>query len=179
MLYRRELEGGNPMIKICNNCGKEFKTSDRTQKYCSISCRGKSCAGNKNPGWSGGRKKKKCVTCGKDFLFYPSTDPRGTKRFCSMACYIKNGESNPKWKGGHCDRKDGRRYIYCPSHPGAINGKYVLEYRLVVESKIGRVLSPDEVVHHIDGDPTNNSIENLEVLTSSEHRKLHHKERNN
>ena len=52
-------------------------------------------------------------------------------------------------------------------------GTHVLEYRLLVEKKIGRYLTNDEIVHHINGDQTDNRLENLEVMTLSEHAKIH------
>lgn len=42
-----------------------------------------------------------------------------------------------------------------------------------MEQYIGRKLLPNEVVHHIDKDKTNNDISNLLLLTQSEHSKLH------
>jgi hypothetical protein len=42
-----------------------------------------------------------------------------------------------------------------------------------MEEHIGRYLKPGEVVHHIDGDKTNNDISNLMLLTNSDHMKLH------
>lgn len=36
-----------------------------------------------------------------------------------------------------------------------------------------RFLRPDQVVHHIDGDPQNNRRENLQVMTPEEHHRLH------
>jgi hypothetical protein len=38
---------------------------------------------------------------------------------------------------------------------------------------LGRKLSPNEVVHHKNEDYTDDRIENLEVMTRSEHMKLH------
>ena len=73
----------------------------------------------------------------------------------------------------------GGGYMYCntePIHPKAnSNGLYPL-HRVVAENKIGRPLQKNEHVHHIDENKYNNSPENLEVLTDSQHAKLHIKE---
>lgn len=54
-------------------------------------------------------------------------------------------------------------------------GKRILidEHRYVMEQFLQRKLTKNEVVHHIDEDKTNNDIENLQVLTRSEHSRLH------
>ena len=43
----------------------------------------------------------------------------------------------------------------------------------IAEEKYGRPREPDEVVHHIDLDPTNNHPQNLCLTTKSLHIKLH------
>lgn len=53
------------------------------------------------------------------------------------------------------------------------NGTTRDEHRLVVEESIGRRLDKREVVHHINGDKTDNHIENLEIMSISEHAKFH------
>ena len=55
-----------------------------------------------------------------------------------------------------------------------IDGKTCGEHRLVVEKFIGRKLLPDEIVHHKDNDGRNNDISNLEIMSRSEHAKLHY-----
>ena len=52
-------------------------------------------------------------------------------------------------------------------------------HRAVAEKSIGRKLVPGEIVHHIDGDKHNNAPENLQVMTQSEHVKLHFSKRIN
>jgi len=75
--------------------------------------------------------------------------------------------------------REGRYYIYSPNHPhpNAL-GKYVLRYRLVVDKNLGRFLHPSEQVHHINGNPTDDRIENLQVMSRSEHARLHCELRN-
>jgi hypothetical protein len=50
------------------------------------------------------------------------------------------------------------------------------QHVVVAEAALGRPLSPQEVVHHKDRNRSNNSVENLMVMTRSEHMRLHRKE---
>jgi len=68
----------------------------------------------------------------------------------------------------------GRKLIYNPEHHRS-NQKYVFNYNLVIEKKLGRKLKRNEIVHHIDGDHTNDSPDNLAAMTLREHGKIHHK----
>jgi len=80
------------------------------------------------------------------------------------------GEKNPNWgtgkfgpgiKTGRCG-KDGKPYLL---QRISIN-KYVAQHRLVMEKKLNRKLKRSEVVHHMNGDRTNNSISNLKLFKS-------------
>ena len=50
---------------------------------------------------------------------------------------------------------------------------YESEHRIVMMESLGRPLTTDEHVHHVDHDPTNNAIENLRLVTPSEHAATH------
>jgi len=58
-------------------------------------------------------------------------------------------------------------------HPLANSDGTVYYHRHLASLKIGRWLKSNEVVHHIDGNKKNNSMENLVVLTFTEHGKRH------
>lgn len=47
------------------------------------------------------------------------------------------------------------------------------EHRKIMRMKLGRELTSDEVVHHVDGNPFNNKPNNLMVMSRSEHTRLH------
>jgi hypothetical protein len=51
--------------------------------------------------------------------------------------------------------------------------QYKLEHRLIVEASIGRLLTADEQVHHINGDKLDNRLENLLIVGPSEHQTYH------
>lgn len=57
-----------------------------------------------------------------------------------------------------------------------VNGKTELEHRVIMESMLGRKLLPDEVVHHKNELKYDNRPENLQLISNSEHTKLHHKD---
>lgn len=56
--------------------------------------------------------------------------------------------------------------------------KFRSEHRVTAENILGRKLLKNEVVHHIDGNKTNNSPNNLTVMTRAAHTTLHRRARN-
>lgn len=60
-----------------------------------------------------------------------------------------------------------------PGHHLAYSSGYVPEHRLVWEQANGKRLDKNQVVHHIDGNPSNNDPANLIALTNKEHAILH------
>ena len=86
------------------------------------------------------------------------------------------GINHPRWKGGKWKKQSGYIALWKPKHPYANPYGYVYEHRLVVEEKIGRYLKPIERTHHLDGDKTNNRLENLVLCDSQSSHSLLHQE---
>ena len=95
--------------------------------------------------------------------------------FCSHFCYAKNRKKRGAYKSRIIINK--YLYIYHPNHPYCIGTKklYVAEHRLLMEIKVGRYLTKNEVVHHINEDTMDNRIENLQLMTASKHNSQHAK----
>lgn len=65
-------------------------------------------------------------------------------------------------------------------HPHANKRGYVPLHRLLIENELGRYLTPrKELVHHIDGDRSNNDLQNLKLTTPQEHYIEEHFEKRN
>ena len=88
------------------------------------------------------------------------------------------GKNAPNWKTGYEKHVGGYLWVYCPEHPNNHRNKIAV-HRLVMEKHIKRYLTSVEVVHHKNGNKTDNRIENLELHTMSSHMKLHNKQRKN
>ena len=56
--------------------------------------------------------------------------------------------------------------VYSPRHPRAVQAGYVPEQILVAERQLGRALTIDEDVRHINGDTQDNRPINLEIIST-------------
>lgn len=89
----------------------------------------------------------------------------------------QQGKNHPQWNGGRT-KTHGYVYIWKPSHPKADKNNRVAEHRLVMEKKLGRLLTDSEVVHHINGIKDDNRIKNLKLFSSAgEHNSYHNSTR--
>lgn len=73
------------------------------------------------------------------------------------------GEETNNWKGGNS----------YTNHAGYEVNYKGYKHRQIAEECLGKKLHTKDVVHHLDGDKTHNSPENLIVLSPSSHSKLH------
>lgn len=67
---------------------------------------------------------------------------------------------------GHV-HQNGYRWVQRREHPSAYHNGYVPEHRLKMEEALGRFLSKDESVHHLNGIRSDNRLSNLELWTKS------------
>lgn len=77
------------------------------------------------------------------------------------------GSRVKSWKGGRTKSGSGYWQVRIqrddPLSSMAARNGYVLEHRLVMARHLGRALSRDESVHHVNGDILDNRVENLQV----------------
>jgi hypothetical protein len=135
----------------CSICDKGFKKRYAQQQYCSVAC--KNTAMTKD-------KECLCANCGELFQ-----RPHGKARaYCSIACSAAARSKGMQAGASPLEpRQDGKGlsthgYVYV-----RVDGKKILQHRLVVEQMIGRKLESWERVHHKNGDRTDNRPENLEL----------------
>jgi len=102
-----------------------------------------------------GRSHKAKGYCQKHYAnFKRSGDPLTQKR-------APNGS-------GHICKIHGYKFIF-------IDGEQVAEHRRIMENYLKRKLFQKEIVHHKNGIKTDNRIENLEILSQSDHAKHHYR----
>lgn len=84
------------------------------------------------------------------------------------------GEKHWAWNGGRIKSVQGYINVLAPEHPNCNHAGYVVEHRLVMEEKIGRLLKKHEAVHHINEIKNDNRPENLFLFHSNKDHKHFH-----
>lgn len=199
-----EVEAMDTLVysKGCAICGKEeypIDTKKFPKEFCSWHCYEQWLKWEKQPNCE-------CAYCHRPMYMKPYRISRAAHGVtCSKYCannlkssymsgelnhqYGLKGKLNDSYKGDVIIHQ-GYYYEYCPLHPYASENGRVRQHRLVVENNYQLfnpiyfeekggfiVLKKEYVVHHIDRNKLNNDVNNLQVLTLSEHITLHNKER--
>lgn len=104
---------------------------------------------------------------GKMFIAYRYKPRYGKQNFKrEESCYTRTGDI----------RKNKQGYVLEFLNPGneyykmANKSGYVMQHRLVMAKSMGRVLLNSEIVHHINGNKTDNRVENLNILDKKSHK---------
>lgn len=157
------------IVLLCKFCGKPYRQKASralTSKFCSNACKFES-------QWTRARPvPRPCKECGT--IFKPARH-RGDARFCSKSCVweathgqafnARIARESANLRGDlQRGRGDGKSYR-------KLYGRH--EHRVIAETKIGRALTPKEVVHHVDGDIHNNDPSNLKIMSQGEHMREH------
>lgn len=164
--------------KECLKCGKTFSGKYpawiRFRKFCSQACSGKF----SRPGFGKLEAKKLNPTLGVCRFCKGKIEKRYTesmaayarRRFCSLKCaHSATGPDTCGWKGGRQTIvSQGRRVVVLQ-----VNGRRLLEHRIIAEKAVGRPLQVQEVVHHINGQSDDNRSQNLLVCNRGYHKWLH------
>ena len=162
------------MSRKCLRCKKEFKVVPSVIKrghgnFCSPKCR---LTGKGNP-----RFGKHCSKKTKEKMSNTLKNQFKNGRIV----WNKNkthmqGKNHPLWLGGKYINQSGYIYKHSPNHPYKTKGGYVRIHRLIIEKYLGRYLDPEERIHHINSNKTDNRIRNLLLFKNeSEHQSVAHK----
>lgn len=148
---------------ICKNCKNIFFTRWNAKNDLGMFCNN-GCSKQFNKS-----KIIKCENCGKPHKEINYYIKHNIKHFCSNKCRLKShvGETNPNYKGFKITK---RGYVICKTDKHT-----KIQHREIMENHLGRKLKsfPKEVIHHVNGIKNDNRIENLQIMSNSEHAKFH------
>jgi hypothetical protein len=129
------------------------------------------------------QKSKKCQQCHEIFN-KPVTDSYdyfiNRRKYCTSSCMAaaQKGKSNSPAtqfkKGDNAGSKHrawkGGKYLTAQGYVSAVTGIpgiRELEHRYVMEQHLGRKLTKNEHVHHLNGNRSDNRLSNLSVIYAS------------
>ncbi len=111
----------------------------------------------------------RCGRCGQEHIAHGANIRKDTFTGLCRSC-LHTGPTSTTWRGGRVTKNG---YIYVKVYPGhpffdsmANSLGYVAEHRLVMAEHLGHPLDENDLVHHRNGDKTDNRIENLELYIS-------------
>lgn len=155
----------------CIICNKEFTRYGKqalVAKTCSFKCLGE---------YNSGTLNTKCTQCGKIYHLKESSKKRYKRThgyFCSTGCMAEFrkekylGKENPNFRIQVDRDSNGYKLDYLPKF-----GRIKLHHKVVFEYLEINKIPKNMAVHHRDCNVDNNDIENLVILSHSDHKWLH------
>lgn len=192
------------ITKKCEFCdkNKEYKFKSHVKRFCSYKCKSQVCKRTSNKLFINCSFCKQSFSIQQGQL-NSRINQGDIPKFCSRKCSGLSKRKRRNIKCRFCNKEfetNSIRRVYCSidcSNKGHVkfetlkrkgfwfengykilsigNGKGIKEHRYIMEKYIGRKLLSDEHIHHINGIKTDNRLENLEILSRSDHIKKHRK----
>lgn len=137
------------------------------------------------PAWVRSGRRKYCTKACQTVATAQQRDRRGKAHTpearSKMGKNTPRGENSRRWKGGRFLHK-GYVHVMIETLPPetrslvqqmTTKGKYVLEHRAIATTMLGRPLTTDDVVHHLNGEKADNRPENPVVTPRADHSMEH------
>lgn len=152
---------------ICEKCQKQHNGNFGSGRFCCVSCaRARIQTPEINEkrrlklkGKNLVREKRECVICQTNFETMPSNKKKTCTIDCTNKLISKTATKYPERNGYVSKSKKGK---YRHRH----------EHRIIMEKYLGRELTYNEIVHHKNGIKNDNRLENLELMSRSQHTKI-------
>jgi len=150
----------------CRHCGKLMRPMKGHLYYCSSGCwRADQQRNFRLKSGAVVTRRRQCQWCGDVFAATPKH--QSGKQFCSTQCQNEaiEGEGSPGWKGGRSTSERISLYSGLKYVGGKSSGehRYFLEHRVVASDYIGRLLTENEKIIHLNNDLHDNRHQNLFV----------------
>lgn len=160
------------VTKLCEGCGVPVTRKGRHKKghtFCSRDCylasefHSLATRQSNERRFPDGKVELTCPHCAQAFYLAPSQTVN--RKFCSRVCMKAYAIEQPvrqTARGGYI------KVFVGVGTPGALGSGHILEHRWVMQQQMGRPLLKHENVHHLNGDRTDNRLENLELWSKSQ-----------
>ncbi len=150
---------------ICPTCGNEFQSRKPNRKFCRQTCKRLT---------SDAKARISASQTGNTYCLGRRLSATTKARMSArMMGNIRRKRQVEVWHCGYC-------WVDSPAGHPRINHHHngrIKRCNAVMEAHLGRYLEPGEIIHHRDGDKTNDAIENLEVMFNGDHSGFHSHQR--
>lgn len=162
-------------------CGNLARRAVRVKQWVTMTCKVCQKGFEVTPGWVKGGRRRYCTAACRMKAHRANIDRTGKRHTpearAKMGANPPAGARSSQWKGGRFESQ-GYTHVMISTLPEDMQalarqtnpkGKYILEHRAVAAAQLGRPITRDEVVHHVNGIKTDNRPENLVVVPRADH----------